>query len=51
MLSGETYTARVAYHLGHFKRLMTDADLERKFRPMAEEGGLSDVGAALSVQR
>lgn len=38
MESGETYTARVAYHLGHFKRLMTDVDLERKFRPMAEEG-------------
>jgi 2-methylcitrate dehydratase PrpD len=25
----------VAYHLGHFKRFMTDADQERKFRPLA----------------
>ena len=26
----------MAYHLGHFKRFMTDAELERKFRPLAE---------------
>ncbi|MBI2172507.1 MAG: MmgE/PrpD family protein [Chloroflexi bacterium] len=37
MNSGEVLNARVSYHLGHFKRLMSDADQERKFRPMAEE--------------
>jgi hypothetical protein len=26
----------VAFHLGHFKRLMTDEEQERKFRPLAE---------------
>ncbi|MFH1555028.1 MAG: MmgE/PrpD family protein, partial [Pseudomonadota bacterium] len=37
LTSGQTLTARVAYHLGHYKRLMTDEQQERKFRPMAEE--------------
>ena len=36
MNSGETFSTKVAYHLGHFKRFMSEADLERKFRPMAE---------------
>jgi len=26
----------VAYHLGHFKRWMTEEEQERKFRPLAE---------------
>ncbi len=36
MRSGEVLSTKVSYHLGHFKRLMTDEDQERKFRPMAE---------------
>ena len=35
--NGQTLTTKVAYHLGHYKRLMTDEQQERKFRPMAEE--------------
>ena len=34
--SGEVISTKVAYHLGHFKRLMSDEEQERKFRPMAE---------------
>jgi 2-methylcitrate dehydratase len=34
--SGEVLSTRVAYHLGHFQRFMTDEDQERKFRPLAE---------------
>ncbi len=34
--SGGLLTTKVAYHLGHFKRWMSDEDQERKFRPMAE---------------
>ena len=37
MNSGEVHSTKVAYHLGHFQRPMTDADQERKFRPMAQE--------------
>jgi len=37
MSSGEVHSTKVAYHLGHFQRPMTDADQERKFRPMAQE--------------
>jgi 2-methylcitrate dehydratase len=29
---GRSHTARVPYHLGHFKRPMSDSDLEEKFR-------------------
>jgi 2-methylcitrate dehydratase PrpD len=36
MKSGKVLSTKVAYHLGHFKRLMTDEEQERKFRPMAE---------------
>src|ERR671918_994913 len=36
MKSGKVLSTKVAYHLGHFKRLMTDAEQERKFRPLAE---------------
>ncbi|MEE9568071.1 MAG: hypothetical protein V3W37_01695 [Candidatus Binatia bacterium] len=34
--SGEVISTKVAYHLGHFKRLMSDEKQEHKFRPMAE---------------
>jgi 2-methylcitrate dehydratase len=34
--SGQVFSTKVAYHLGHFKRFMTDEEQERKFRPMAE---------------
>ncbi len=37
MNNGELHTTRVSQHLGHFQRLMTDADQDRKFRPLAEE--------------
>ena len=36
MKSGNVFSIKVAYHLGHFKRLMTDEEQERKFRPLAE---------------
>ena len=36
MKSGKVHSTKVAYHLGHFKRSMTDEEQERKFRPMAE---------------
>jgi 2-methylcitrate dehydratase len=36
MNSGKVLSTKVAYHLGHFKRLMTDEEQERKFRPLAE---------------
>ena len=36
MKSGKFLSTKVAYHLGHFKRWMTDAEQERKFRPLAE---------------
>lgn len=34
--SGKVLSTKVAYHLGHFKRFMSDAEQERKFRPLAE---------------
>jgi len=34
--SGKILSSRVAYHLGHFKRFMTDEEQERKFRLLAE---------------
>jgi 2-methylcitrate dehydratase len=36
MKSGKVFSTKVAYHLGHFKRWMTDEERERKFRPLAE---------------
>src|SRR5918999_2774080 len=36
MNSGKVLSTKVAYHLGHFQRLMTDEEQERKFRPLAE---------------
>jgi 2-methylcitrate dehydratase len=35
MKSGKVLSTKVAYHLGHFKRLMTDEQQERKFRSLA----------------
>src|SRR5919198_2191283 len=34
--SGKILSTKVAYHLGHFKRFITDEEQERKFRPLAE---------------
>ncbi len=34
--SGERKTTRVEYHRGHFKNPMTDAEMEEKFRSMAQ---------------
>jgi 2-methylcitrate dehydratase len=36
MNSGKVLSTKVAYHLGHFKRFMTEEEQERKFRPLAE---------------
>jgi 2-methylcitrate dehydratase len=36
MKSGEILSTKVAYHLGHFERFMTDEEQERKFCPLAE---------------
>ena len=36
MESGKVLSTQVAYHLGHFKRFMTDEEQEGKFRPLAE---------------
>jgi 2-methylcitrate dehydratase len=35
--SGERRTTRVEYHRGHFKNPMTDAEMEEKFRLMAQK--------------
>jgi 2-methylcitrate dehydratase len=35
--SGARKTVRVEYHRGHFKNPMSDAELEEKFRLMAEK--------------
>jgi 2-methylcitrate dehydratase len=49
--SGKVLSTKVAYHLGHFKRLMTDVEQERKFRPLAEPllpgGQINDLLACL----
>jgi 2-methylcitrate dehydratase len=34
--SGKIHSTKVAYHLGHFQRFMTDEQQEAKFRPLAE---------------
>ena len=51
MKSGQVLSTKVAYHLGHFKRLMTDEEQERKFRPLAEpllpERQINDLLACL----
>ena len=35
--SGGRKTVRVEYHRGHFKNPMTDAEMEEKFRLMAQK--------------
>jgi 2-methylcitrate dehydratase len=35
--SGARKSVRVKYHRGHFKNPMTDAEMEEKFRLMAEK--------------
>ena len=49
--SGKVLSTKVAYHLGHFKRFMTDEEQERKFRPLAEPllptGQINDLLACL----
>ncbi|HJY91323.1 MAG TPA: hypothetical protein VJ255_13635, partial [Candidatus Acidoferrum sp.] len=35
--SGERRTVRVEYHRGHFRNPMTDAEMEEKFRSMAQK--------------
>ena len=35
--SGARKTVRVEYHRGHFKNPMTDAEMEEKFRLMAQK--------------
>jgi 2-methylcitrate dehydratase PrpD len=35
--SGERKTFRVEYHRGHFENPMTDAEMEEKFRLMAQK--------------
>jgi len=51
MSSGKVISTRVAYHLGHFKRFMTEAEQERKFCPLAEpllpKGQINDLLACL----
>jgi 2-methylcitrate dehydratase len=51
MKSGKVLSTKVAYHLGHFKRQMTDADQERKFRllaaPLLPERQINDLLACL----
>ena len=37
MKSGARKTVRVEYHRGHFKNPMTDAEMEGKFRLMAQK--------------
>ncbi len=35
--SGQRYTAQVPYHKGHYKNPMTDAEVEAKFRSLAQD--------------
>ncbi|HEX2260960.1 MAG TPA: MmgE/PrpD family protein [Candidatus Binatia bacterium] len=45
--SGKVLSTKVAYHLGHFKRFMTDEEQERKFLPLAQpllpKGQINDL--------
>ena len=51
MKSGKVLSTKVAYHLGHFKRWMTEEEQERKFHPLAEpllpKGQINDLLACL----
>jgi 2-methylcitrate dehydratase len=35
--SGQRYASEVAYHKGHYKNPLTDAELEEKFRSLAHK--------------
>jgi 2-methylcitrate dehydratase len=35
--SGQHYSAEVAYHKGHYKNPLTDAEVETKFRSLAQD--------------
>jgi 2-methylcitrate dehydratase len=48
--SGERKTVRVEYHRGHFKNPMTDAEMEEKFRSMAQKHLSADRVDSLSRQ-
>ena len=48
--SGERKTVRVEYHRGHFKNPMTDAEMEEKFRSMAQKHLAADRVDNLSHQ-
>jgi 2-methylcitrate dehydratase len=48
--SGERKTVRVEYHRGHFKNPMTDAEMEEKFRSMAQKHLAADRLDNLSRQ-
>jgi 2-methylcitrate dehydratase len=48
--SGERKTVRVEYHRGHFKNPMTDAEMEEKFRSMAQKHLAADRVENLSRQ-
>jgi 2-methylcitrate dehydratase len=49
----KSFSTKVAYHLGHFNRLMTDAEQERKFRPLAarccQRGKLMNYSSACAA--
>ena len=48
--SGQRFSSQVAYHKGHFKNPLTDAELESKFRSLAC-GQLSDAQADAILDR
>jgi 2-methylcitrate dehydratase len=48
--SGERRTVRVEYHRGHFKNPMTDAEMEEKFRSMAQKHLPADRADGLLCQ-
>jgi 2-methylcitrate dehydratase len=47
LTSGARRTVRVEYHRGHFKNPMTDAEMEEKFRQMAQKHLSADRVSAL----
>ena len=48
--AGQRYSSQVAYHKGHFKNPLTDAELEKKFRSLAC-GPLSEAQADSLLDR
>jgi 2-methylcitrate dehydratase len=51
LASGQVLSTKVAYHLGHFQRFMSDAEQERKFRslvaPLLPDGQIDALLACL----